>query len=281
MKLLRWGAPGQERPGIVLDDGSIGDLSHYIDDIGGMNLSKTALKRLAAVERDKLARVSPSERIGACVGSVGHFLAVGLNYAAHIREANAEFPNEPVIFSKAPSCITGPFDNTLKPRTFDKLDYEVELAVVIGENTFRAGTHEALDRVAGVCVCNDISERGCQLERGGQWLKGKSFPTFGPLGPWLVTLEELDDLGGLRMWLEVDGHRRQDASTADMIFDVPFLISYISHFMLLQPGDVIATGTPPGVALGMRQPEYLSAGNVVTLGIEGLGSQKQEIVDAP
>ncbi|MDJ1156897.1 fumarylacetoacetate hydrolase family protein [Chelatococcus sp. SYSU_G07232] len=278
MKLVRYGQPGQERPGLVDADGTIRDLSAVVPDIAGAALSKARLAEIAKMDPKTLPVVPAGTRLGPCVGNVRNFVAVGLNFADHAAETGAEIPKEPILFNKAPSCIVGPNDDVVLPRGSKKTDWEVELAVVIGERASYVPEHDALSVVAGYCICNDVSEREYQIERGGQWMKGKGCPTFGPLGPWLVTADEVADVQNLGMWLDVNGERMQTGSTKTMIFDVVKLVSYISHFMVLEPGDVITTGTPPGVGLGMKPPRFLKAGDVVSLGIDGLGVQKQTVV---
>jgi 2-keto-4-pentenoate hydratase/2-oxohepta-3-ene-1,7-dioic acid hydratase in catechol pathway len=278
MKLLRVGKPGHEKPAMIDADGLIRDLSGEISDIDGKTLGGESLARLKKLNPAPLPQLSSSERIGSCVANVRNFVAVGLNYADHAAETGAAIPPEPIIFNKAPSCIVGPNDNVVIPRGSTKLDWEVELAIVIGETASYVEKADAMKYVAGFCICNDVSERVFQNERGGSWSKGKGCPTFGPLGPWLVTPDEIADVQNLEMWLDVDGKRMQTGSTRTMIFDVAFLVSYISQFMILEPGDVITTGTPPGVGLGMKPQRFLAEGNVMTLGIAGLGSQKQVVV---
>ncbi|WP_019402974.1 fumarylacetoacetate hydrolase family protein [Chelatococcus sp. GW1] len=277
MKLVRYGNPGAEKPGIVDAEGTVRDISGIVPDLAGKALTKASLARIAAVAPKTLPAVPAGTRLGPCVGNVRNFIAVGLNYADHAAETNSPIPKEPILFNKAPSCIVGPNDDVIVPRGSQKTDWEVELAIVIGEEASYVEEKDALDYVAGYCVCNDVSEREYQIERGGQWAKGKGCPTFGPLGPWLVTTDEIKDVQNLSMWLEVNGERVQDGSTKTMIFAVPFLVSYISQFMKLEPGDVITTGTPPGVGMGMKPPRFLKGGEVVALGIEGLGTQKQQV----
>ncbi|GHC25061.1 2-hydroxyhepta-2,4-diene-1,7-dioate isomerase [Gemmobacter nanjingensis] len=280
MKLMRVGPLGQEKPALLDAAGRIRDLSAHVDDIAGAALSPEGLARLAALDPDSLPLIEGKPRIGACVGAVGKFLCIGLNYADHARETGKEPPEEPVVFAKATSAICGPDDDVEIPRGSEKTDWEVELGVVIGSRAKYVSEAEAMDHVAGYCLINDLSERAFQSERGGQWTKGKSHDTFGPIGPWLVTRDEIADVQSLSMWLDVDGVRRQTGSTATMIFGVAHLVSYLSQFMTLLPGDVISTGTPPGVGLGMKPPVYLRAGQVVTLGIEGLGTQRQRMIPA-
>jgi 2,4-diketo-3-deoxy-L-fuconate hydrolase len=277
MKLVRVGQPGHEKPGIVDADGSIRDLSGILPDFGPDVLS-SGFAALRNLDLTGLPLVPPGTRLGPCVPKVGHFIAVGLNYADHAAETGAPIPAEPILFSKAPSCIVGPNDDVIIPKASEKTDWEVEIAIVIGRRASYVHANEALDYVAGYCVCNDVSEREFQIERGGQWMKGKGCPTFGPLGPWLVTPDEIPDVQDLGMWLDVNGERMQTGSTKTMIFDCRQIVSYTSHFMTLEPGDVITTGTPPGVGLGMKPPRFLKAGDVVTLGIERLGEQRQTFV---
>ena len=279
MKLVRFGPPGQEKPGLVDTDHQIRDLSSVIPDIAGPALLAEGLEKIRAVDPKALPAVPSGVRLGPCVGQVRNFVAVGLNYADHAAETGSPIPAEPILFNKAPSCIVGPNDNVVIPKASEKTDWEVELAIVIGERASYVHANNALDYVAGYCVCNDVSERAFQLERGGQWMKGKGCPTFGPLGPWLVTPDEISNVQDLGMWLDVNGERKQTGSTKTMIFDCAQLVSYISHFMILEPGDVITTGTPPGVGLGMKPPQFLKPGDIVTLGIEGLGEQRQQFVD--
>ncbi len=278
MKLVRFGVAGQEKPGLVDADGQIRDLSGLIPDITGATLSSQTLDRIRQTDPSTLPLAPSGQRLGACVGQVRNFIAIGLNYADHAAETGAAIPAEPIIFNKAPSCIVGPNDDVIIPRGSQKTDWEVELAIVIGERASYIGANEAFNYVAGYCVCNDVSEREFQIERGGTWTKGKGCPTFGPLGPWLVTRDEIPDPQNLSMWLDVNGERVQNGSTKTMIFNVAQIVSYVSHFMILEPGDVITTGTPPGVGMGMKPPRYLKAGDVVSLGIEGLGEQRQRFV---
>ena len=280
MKLLRYGPSGAEKPGLLDDAGMIRDLSGEVDDIAGEVLLPGALARLKGLDPAALPAVGGSPRIGPCVGGVGKFVAIGLNYADHARESGAPIPEEPIIFTKATSCICGPNDDTVIPRGARKLDYEVELGVVIGRGGVYIEEADAPAHIAGYCVVNDVSERAFQLENTGQWVKGKSADSFGPVGPWLVTADEVADPQNLRLWLEVDGEQRQNGSTETMIFKVTHLVSYVSRFMSLQAGDIITTGTPPGVGLGGKPPTYLNAGQKVRLGIEGLGEQEQTVVAA-
>ncbi len=278
MKLVRWGESGAEKPGLVDRNGTIRDLSGVIRDIAGPFLAADTLANLRAIDPATLPEVAAGTRLGPCVGHVRNFIAIGLNYADHAAETGAAIPAEPILFNKAPSCIVGPTDTVILPKGSAKTDWEVELAIVIGKRASYVHANEALDYVAGYCVCHDVSEREFQLERGGTWTKGKGCPTFGPLGPWLVTPDEIADVQNLGMWLDVNGERMQTGSTRTMIFDCRQIVSYLSHFMLLEPGDVITTGTPPGVGMGMKPARFLKAGDVVTLGIESLGEQRQTIV---
>ena len=280
MKLLRHGKPGNERPGILDSAGLIRDLHGVVPDIAGDALSSDSLQYLRQINVDALPQVLPKERLGPCVGSVGKFICIGLNYSDHAAESGMAVPCEPVIFMKATSAICGPNDNIIVPKGSTKLDWEVELGVVIGKQAKYISEEDALSYVAGYCVINDVSERVFQLEGTGQWVKGKSADTFGPIGPWLVTGDEIADPQNLKLWLEVDSHRYQDGSTKTMVFGVTFLVSYISRFMSLQPGDIISTGTPPGVGLGQKPPIYLQASNIVRLGVEGLGEQTQTVVSS-
>ena len=284
MKLLRYGPRGAERPGLLDAAGRVRDLSAHVWDIGGDTLTPDGLDRLRALDPSSLPLVEgrPQDglRLGACVGSVGKFICIGLNYADHAAETNAPIPQEPIVFAKWTSAIVGPDDDVEIPRGSVKTDWEVELGVVIGKPGRYIDEADAMDHVAGYCVINDVSEREFQLERGGQWDKGKGNDTFGPLGPWLVTADEVADPQDVRLWLEVDGRRYQDGSTRTMIFTVRQIVAYLSRFMSLQSGDVISTGTPPGVGLGQKPPVFLSPGQVMSLGIEGLGNQRQRVVDA-
>jgi 2,4-didehydro-3-deoxy-L-rhamnonate hydrolase len=278
MKLVRFGPAGQEKPGLIDANGRIRDLSAHMRDLAGDELSPKRLARLRDIEPTSLPEVPAGTRLGPCVGAVRNFVAVGLNYSDHAAETGSPIPAEPILFNKAPSCIVGPNDDTVIPKGSKKVDWEVELAIVIGERASYVHANNAFDFVAGFCICNDVSEREFQLERGGTWSKGKGCPTFGPLGPWLVTADEIPDVQNLSMWLDVNGQRMQTGSTGTMIFNCAQIVSYTSHFMILEPGDVITTGTPPGVGLGMKPPRYLEAGDVVTLSIEGLGEQRQRVV---
>ncbi|MBT9244744.1 fumarylacetoacetate hydrolase family protein [Gemmobacter fulvus] len=282
MKLLRHGPKGQEKPGLLDAAGRVRDLSAHVTDIAGAALLPDSLARLRALDPDSLPLVPgmPQQdlRLGPCVGGVGKFIAIGLNYADHAAETGAKIPSEPVVFNKWTSCISGPDDDVILPRGSVKTDWEVELGIVIGTGGTYIDEAEALSHVAGYCVVNDVSEREWQAERGGTWDKGKGFDTFGPIGPWLVTPDEAGDIGNLGLWLDLDGQRRQTGSTATMIFGVAHIIAYLSQFLSLQPGDVITTGTPPGVGLGQKPPVFLRGGEVMRLGVEGLGVQTQRVV---
>jgi ureidoglycolate lyase len=280
MKLLRLGALGAEKPALLADDGTLRDLSGIVPDIAGETLGDEALSRIRAIDPASLPVVS-ADRVGACVGHVGKFICVGLNYADHAKETGKEPPPEPILFMKATTAVVGPNDDVEIPRSSAKTDWEVELGVVIGKRAKYVSEADALSHVAGYCVVNDVSERAFQSERGGQWTKGKSHDTFGPIGPWLVTRDEVADPQNLALWLDVDGQRRQTGNTSTMIFVVAHLVHYISQFMTLMPGDVIATGTPPGVGMGIKPvPVFLQPGQVMTLGIEGLGEQRQTTIAA-
>jgi len=281
VKLLRYGPKGREKPGILDKDGKIRDLSAHVPDVAGTALLPDSVKKLAALNPAELPLASGDLRIGPCVGKIGKFVCIGLNYADHAAETGAPIPKEPIIFMKATSAVVGPNDEVEIPRGSQKTEWEVELGVIIGKNAKYVPENHAMDYVAGYCVINDVSEREYQIERGGQWDKGKGCDTFGPTGPWLVTKDEVPDPQNLAMWLEVDGKRYQNGSTKTMIFNVPKLVSYLSHFMSLQPGDVISTGTPPGVGMGQKpNPIYLKAGQTMRLGIAGLGEQQQKLVQA-
>ena len=279
MKLLRFGTPGQERPGMLDAQGQVRDLSGVIDDITGKTLSAESLSRLAVLDIESLPLVDSATRLGPCVNHVGKFICIGLNYADHAAESGLAVPAEPVVFMKATSAITGPNDPVIKPRNSTKLDWEVELGIVIGKHASYVEENEAMDYIAGYCVINDVSEREFQLERGGQWDKGKGCDSFGPLGPYLVTKDEVPDPLNLNLWLKVNGKTFQNGSTNQMVFGPAFLVHYLSQFMSLQPGDVISTGTPPGVGLGQKPPVYLNVGDVMELGVEGMGVQRQVVVD--
>jgi 2-keto-4-pentenoate hydratase/2-oxohepta-3-ene-1,7-dioic acid hydratase in catechol pathway len=280
MKLVRYGAAGREKPGMIDAKGQIRDLSKVIPDLVGEVLSPKSLAKLKKLNPEKLPLVKGKPRIGPCVGRMGNFIAIGLNYSDHAAEAGMPIPKEPIIFNKAPSCVCGPDDNTMIPKGSTKLDYEVELGIVIGSRARYLAKNKAMEAVAGYCLANDVSERNFQIERsGGQWGKGKGCETFGPLGPWLVTKDEIRDPQRLDMWLTVNDETRQKGSTQTMIFGVAHLVWYCSQFFVLEPGDVIITGTPPGVGMGIKpEPKFLKAGDVVHLGIDGLGEQQQKIV---
>jgi len=278
MKLLRYGPLGHEKPGILDADGQIRDLSAHVEDFRGSGLSRQSLAKIAALDLSGLPLVEGTPRYGSCVAQPGNFIAVGLNYADHAAESNLPVPREPVLFNKAPSCVVGPNDDVVIPRGSQKTDWEVELAIVIGTRASYVEEKDALSYVAGFCVCNDVSERAYQTEGTGQWMKGKGCATFGPLGPWLVTPDEVGDVQNLAMWLDVDGERQQTGSTKTMVFTAAHIVHFVSQFMILEPGDVITTGTPPGVGMGKKPPRYLKAGEVITLGIEKLGTQKQMTV---
>ncbi|HGM7059298.1 TPA: fumarylacetoacetate hydrolase family protein [Serratia marcescens] len=281
MKLLRYGQPGQERPGMLDAQGRLRDLSQHIADVGGAALLPASLAKLRALDSATLPLVEGQPRLGACVGGIGKFICIGLNYADHAAETGAAIPEEPVVFNKWTSAVIDPHDRVEIPRGSQKTDWEVELGVVIGQGGRYISEADAMRHVAGYCVINDVSEREYQIERGGTWDKGKGCDTFGPIGPWLVTADEIADPHSLNLWLEVDGKRYQDGNTSTMIFRIPQIVSYLSRFMSLQPGDVISTGTPPGVGMGQKpQPIYLRAGQTMRLGIEGLGEQRQQTVQA-
>jgi 2-keto-4-pentenoate hydratase/2-oxohepta-3-ene-1,7-dioic acid hydratase in catechol pathway len=275
MKLMRVGARGAEKPAILAPDGTIRDLSAHVADIGGAAIGPDGLAKIAAIDTASLPIVPADTRIGACVAGTGKFICIGLNYSDHAAETGATVPPEPIIFMKATSAIAGANDDVLIPRGSEKTDWEVELAVIIGKTAKYVSEDEALDYVAGYAVSDDVSERAFQTERHGQWTKGKSCDTFGPIGPWLVTKDEIADPQNLKMWLTVNGQKMQDGSTTTMVYGVKYLVSYLSQFMSLHPGDIISTGTPPGVGMGLKPPRYLKPGDVVELGIEGLGTQKQ------
>jgi 2-keto-4-pentenoate hydratase/2-oxohepta-3-ene-1,7-dioic acid hydratase in catechol pathway len=278
MKLLRFGEPGAERPALLDSNGGLRDLSSIVPDIAGNTLTPTSLASLRQIDPATLPIVHGIHRTGPCVSAVGKFICIGLNYSDHAAESGMALPSEPIIFMKATSAICGPNDDVVIPRGSTKTDWEVELAVVIGSTAKYVSEQEALSHVAGYCVINDLSERAFQLESTGQWVKGKSADTFGPIGPWLVTTDEVPDPQALGLWLDVDSHRFQNGNTRTMLFGVAHLISYLSRFMSLQPGDIISTGTPPGVGLGQKPPIYLRPGNVMTLGVDGLGQQRQQVV---
>jgi 2-keto-4-pentenoate hydratase/2-oxohepta-3-ene-1,7-dioic acid hydratase in catechol pathway len=278
MKLVRFGSPGAEKPGLVDDQGAILDLSGHVKDITGDTLSPASLDKLRKLDPATLPAAPKGVRLGSPVGNVGNFIAVGLNYIDHAKETGSPIPKEPVLFNKLPNCIVGPNDDVMIPKGSTKLDYEVEIAFVIGTRARYVDEKNALAHIAGYCICNDVSERAFQSERGGQWMKGKSAETFGPLGPWLVTTDEIKNVQNLTMSLDVNGQRRQTGNTETMIFSIAHALHYISQFMVLEPGDVVTTGTPPGVALGMKPPVWLKAGDVMKLSIQGLGEQQSKIV---
>jgi 2,4-didehydro-3-deoxy-L-rhamnonate hydrolase len=278
MKLVRVGAPGAEKPGLVDAQGAVRDLSAHIKDITGDTLSPASLDKLRVIDPGSLPLAPKGARFGSPVGGVRNFIAVGLNYVDHAKETGAEIPKEPILFNKLPNCIVGPNDDVMIPKGSIKLDYEIEIAFVIGKRARYVAEADALSHIAGYAICNDISERHFQAERGGQWMKGKCAETFGPLGPWLVTRDEIKNVQNLSMSLDVNGQRRQTGNTETMIFGIQHCLHYISQFMVLEPGDVVTTGTPPGVALGMKPPQWLKAGDVMTLKIDGLGQQTQKVV---
>ncbi len=278
MKLVRFGAAGHEKPGLIDSSGKIRDLSAHVPDIAGEVLTPAGLAGIAAIDPTSLPLAPEGVRLGSCVARPGNFIAVGLNYADHAAETNNPIPEEPVLFNKAPNCVVGPNDDVMIPKGSLKLDWEVELVIVIGARARYVDEADALKHVAGYTICNDVSERHFQIERAGQWTKGKGSETFGPLGPYLVTTDEIPDTTNLGMWLEVNGEKVQNGSTKTMIFGVAVLVSYISQFMVLDPGDIITTGTPPGVGLGFKPPRFLKAGDVMRLGIDGMGEQRQTVV---
>ena len=277
MKLLRYGPAGHEKPGLMDNDGNIRSLADHVSDIDGSTISDETVATLNQLDTNDLPIVDNDVRLGPCVGNVGKFLCIGLNYSDHAAESGMSVPPEPEMFTKATSAVCGPDDDIVKPLNSDKLDWEVELAIIIGKHTSYVSEEEAADHIAGYCVCNDVSERTFQLEKGSQWDKGKGCDTFGPIGPWLVTRDEVENPLDLNMWLEVNGHRYQDGNTRTMVFGPAFIVSYLSQFMSLQPGDVISSGTPPGVGLGQKPPVYLSVGDKIELGIDGLGTQNQTV----
>src|SRR6202790_75007 len=280
MKLVRYGEIGKEKPGLVDKSGQLRDLSAHVQDFVGDAFSPASLAKIAGLDAARLPAVSGKPRIGAPVGGLPKFIAIGLNYSDHAAEVGMQLPTEPIVFMKANNSLCGPNDKVEKPRGSTKLDWEVELAIIIGTRAKYVSEADALNYVAGYAVCNDVSERNFQIERLGQWTKGKSHDTFGPLGPWLVTKDEIADVQKLSLWLDVNGKRRQTGSTSTMIFTMAKCISYVSQFLTLLPGDIVTTGTPPGVGTGMKPPTFLNVGDVVTLGIEGLGEQRQEVVAA-
>jgi len=278
MKLIRFGAKGQEKPGILDTDGKIRDVSAHVPDISGDTVGDATLDTLRAIDIASLPVAPDQSRIGPCIANPGKFICIGLNYSDHAKEAGLPIPTEPVVFTKATSCINGPNDPIEIPRDSTQLDWEAELAVVVGKETKYVAEADALDHVAGYCIVNDVSERAFQIDRQGQWVKGKSCDTFGPIGPWLVTRDEVPDPQALDIWLDVNGERRQEGNTGTMIFSVAFIVSYVSQFMSFQPGDIISTGTPPGVGMGMKPPTYLNEGDTIRLGLDGLGEQNQTVV---
>ena len=280
MKLLRYGSVGNEKPGLLDQDGSIRDLSSVINDIDGETLSPRSIEQLSGIEPESLPTVTDEPRLGTCVGNIGKLVCIGLNYSDHAKESGMAIPTEPIVFMKAISAISGPNDNIELIRESEKTDWEVELGIVIGSHTKYVTEDDALDHVAGYCVVNDISERHWQLERQGNWTKGKSGDTYGPVGPWMVTRDEVSDPQALDLWLDVNGQRMQDGNTETMIFSVKTIVSYLSQCMSLQPGDVIATGTPPGVGQSMNPPVFLKAGDTVQTCVAGLGIQNQTVVEA-
>jgi 2,4-didehydro-3-deoxy-L-rhamnonate hydrolase len=278
VKLVRFGQPGAEKPGIVDAQGTIRDLSGIVPDIAGKVLEADSLDKLRKLDLAKLPAAPAGSRLGACVGGARNFYAVGLNYVDHAKETGSPIPKEPILFNKATSCIIGPNDDVMIPKGSVKTDWEVELCVVIGKRARYVAANDSLDYVAGYCVCNDVSEREYQMERGGQWMKGKGCETFGPIGPWMVTKDEIKDVQNLAMFLEVNGERVQKGNTSTMIFNVAHIVSYMSHFMVLEAGDLITTGTPPGVGAGFKPPRFLKPGDKMKVGIEGLGEQTQNVV---
>jgi 2,4-didehydro-3-deoxy-L-rhamnonate hydrolase len=280
MKLVRYGAIGQEKPGLIDKSGQLRDLSAHIRDFDGEAYSPASLKKLAAINPESLPAVTGKPRFGAPVTGISKFVAIGLNYVDHAKETGNPIPPEPIFFLKGNTSLCGPNDAVEKPRGSTKLDWEVEIAAIIGTKAKYVSEADALNHVAGYCICNDVSERNFQIERGGTWTKGKSHDTFGPVGPWLATKDEIADVQKLSMWLDVNGQRRQTGSTSTMIFSMAKCVSYVSQFLTLMPGDIITTGTPPCVGTGMKPPQFLNVGDVVTLGIEGLGEQRQEIIEA-
>src|ERR1700748_79126 len=280
MKLVRYGEKGAEKPGLIDKSGQLRDLSGHIKDLDGAVYAPDSLKKLGGIDAASLPAVSGKPRFGAPVTGITKFVAIGLNYSDHAKETGSAIPTEPIFFIKANTSLSGPNDAVKKPRGSTKLDWEVEIAAIIGTRAKYVSEADALNHVAGYCVCNDVSERNFQIERGGTWTKGKSHDTFGPLGPWLVTKDEIADVQRLSLWLDVNGKRCQTGSTSTMIFSMAKCVSYVSQFLALSPGDIITTGTPPGVGIGMKPPQFLNPGDVVTLGIEGLGEQRQEIIEA-
>jgi 2,4-diketo-3-deoxy-L-fuconate hydrolase len=281
MKLVRFGSKGAEKPGLVDKDGKVRDLSAHVPDITGETLSPESLAKLRAIDPASLPLAPEGVRLGAPVARPWSFIAVGLNYADHAKEAGLEIPSEPILFNKLGNTVSGPFDDVIYPKNSDRMDWELELAFVIGKRARYVEEKEAMDYVAGYAICNDVSERRFQMKRNGQWFKGKAAETFGPLGPWLVTTDEIPDPSNLAMSLKVNGEIKQQGSTATMIFSIPYLVAYITQFCVLEPGDVVTTGTPPGVGSVMKPPQYLKAGDVMELTIAGLGTQRQTVVPFP
>ncbi len=280
MKLVRYGAKGAEKPGLIDKSGQLRDLSAHIRDLDGEAYSPAALKKLAAIDPASLPAVGGNPRLGPPVTGISKFVAIGLNYSDHAKETGNPIPSEPIFFLKANTSLSGPNDPVEKPRGSTKLDWEVEIAAIIGTRAKYVSEADALNHVAGYCICNDVSERNFQIDRPGQWTRGKSHDTFGPLGPWVATKDEISNVQNLSMWLDVNGQRRQTGSTKTMIFSIAKCVSYVSQFLTLLPGDIITTGTPPGVGTGMKPPQFLNVGDVVTLGIEALGEQRQQIIEA-
>jgi 2-keto-4-pentenoate hydratase/2-oxohepta-3-ene-1,7-dioic acid hydratase in catechol pathway len=280
MKLVRYGAKGAEKPGLIDQSGQLRDLSTHLRDLDGEAYSPASLRRLAEIDPASLPAVAGNPRLGAPVTGISKFVAIGLNYSDHAKETGNPIPSEPIFFLKANTALSGPNDPVEKPRGSTKLDWEVEIAAIIGTRAKYVSEADAINHVAGYCICNDVSERNFQIDRPGQWTRGKSHDTFGPLGPWVATKDEIADVQNLSMWLDVNGQRRQTGSTKTMIFGIAKCVSYLSQFLTLLPGDIITTGTPPGVGTGMKPPQFLNVGDVVTLGIEALGEQRQEIVEA-
>jgi len=277
MKFVRFGAAGHEKPGVLDKEGNIRDLSGAVGDIDGAAFASGALGKVAGMDLSKLPLAPKGARLGPCVKPGGNFIAVGLNYVDHAKETGAEIPKEPILFNKAASCIVGPDDDVTIPPGSEKSDWEVEIAFVIGKRALLVSEEDALSHIGGYFVCNDVSERHYQIERGGQWVKGKCFPTFGPIGPWMVTPDEVPDPQNLDLWLELNGQKVQNGNTRTMIFSIKTLVSYISRFMAMEPGDIVTTGTPPGVGLGMKPPRFLKAGDTMRVGVAGLGTQTQKV----
>jgi 2-keto-4-pentenoate hydratase/2-oxohepta-3-ene-1,7-dioic acid hydratase in catechol pathway len=278
MKLVRFGATGSEKPGIIDRDGSIRDVSAHVPDFAGEHLSPASLRKLRDVDLATLPKVDAGVRLGPPIAGTRNFIAIGLNYADHAKETGQEIPSEPILFNKAPTCICGPNDDVIYPKNSNRMDWECEIAFVIGARSRYVEAKDWANYIAGYCICNDVSERRFQAKRGGQWVKGKSAETFGPLGPWLVTPDEIADPHNLALSLDVNGVRKQNGSTSTMIFKIPDLLAYVTEFMVLEPGDVVTTGTAPGVGCAMKPPEYLKAGDVMELKIDGLGVQRQKVV---